>query len=79
MADNILQLVQTTQRERIPVAQFLREWADQIENDGKVNAAIIVLHTEEGDLFRTSSRRCNMSKIEAIGLLQVAISDLCAT
>lgn len=76
MADKIPTLVQTSQRERVDVAVFLREWADAIEKEGNVSGAVLVLHSEIGGKFLTRTRRCNANLLNALGLLQVAIVDL---
>lgn len=76
MAD-ILKLVQTTQRERVDVAAFLREWADAIENDGETVAAVLIVLGEVGSKIRVRSPRCNMDLMKTLGLMQLATADLC--
>lgn len=78
MAD-IVKLVQKTQRERVDVATFLREWADAIENDGETYAAVLILHGDIGETFRVRTRRCNMDLLQTVGLMQIAMADVTAT
>lgn len=79
MAD-ILKLVQTTQRERVPVAQFLREWADAVEAEGEVTtAAIIILHDDKGSQFLVRTRRCNLDLVQTLGIMALATADLAKT
>lgn len=61
------------------VTAFLREWADAIE-DGTENVtkAILVLHDDRPDgLFRIRSRRCNVDLVSQVGIMQLALTDLC--
>ena len=60
-------------------AAFLREWADAVEAGTEdVGKVILVLHndTPEG-LFRVRSRRCNADLVETVGILQLAMTDIC--
>jgi hypothetical protein len=77
--DNIIRLVQTTQRERVDVAAFLREWADAVENDGQTISVVLILHGSEGENLRVRTRRCNMDLLQTVGLLQIAMIDLAGT
>lgn len=90
MSDNVIQLVHEnntmeTKGEvaRGLVVQFLREWADAIEKGEEVaEKAVLILHDEQVDgdrsLFCTKIRRCNTTLIEQVGIMQIAITDLCS-
>ena len=63
---NIIKLVQTAQRERIPVAQFLKEWADATENDEETTSAVLILYGDVGSKFRVRVLRCNADLMQAL-------------
>lgn len=61
------------------VVQFLREWADAIEAEKEdVERCVLIMHNEDGqDNFRVRTRRCNVNLIEQVGIVQLALVDLC--
>ena len=77
--DNVISLVQKTERERIDAAAFLREWADAIEKEGDTTAVVLILHSDKGEKFLTRVRRCNSDLLHTLGLLQTATADLVKT
>lgn len=61
------------------VVQFLREWADAIET-GKENVsrAVLIMHDDAGsENFRIRTRRCNVDLIAQVGMMQLALNDVC--
>lgn len=79
MGADILKLVQKTQRERVDVAAFLREWADAVEAEGNVTAAVIILHSDVDEQFLVRTRRCNLDLVQTVGLVHIAAADLAQT
>ena len=66
---------------RVLVVQFLREWADAVETGKEdVDKVLLVLYDTPADapnLFRIRTRRCNVDMLGQVGMMQVALVDLC--
>jgi len=61
------------------VVDFLREWADAIENGNeRAHKAVLVMYENcGGGPFRIASRGCNVSAIERAGIMAMAQDDFC--
>jgi len=61
------------------VVEFLRAWADGIENgDEKAERAVLLLyHKGSSSAFHVVSKRCNIDFITQVGLMELALHDMC--
>lgn len=81
MSDNVLKLVQHGQT-RGPEAvadliAWLRDTADDIESGSETaHKAVLTLYEDRGDEFRITSRYCNTSLLERIGIMTAALQDV---
>lgn len=64
---------------RLLIAAFLREWAEAFENGTEeAGKAILIIHDDRpGELFRIRTRRCNADLVQTVGIMQLAMTDLC--
>lgn len=85
MADNVIRLASVNDSvvtdgdaARELVAAFLREWADAVANgEEDVTKVVLVMYNDAGEQFRVRTRRCNMDLVQQVGVMQIALTDLC--
>lgn len=59
------------------VVAFLRKQADEIESgeSASVHKAVLVVYEDLGNQFRTLTAFCNITTLERVGLLSLALQD----
>lgn len=63
------------------IMSFLRQWADAVEaGEEEVTKVVLVMYNDAPDgLFRVRTRRCNIDLVSQVGLMQLALTDLCTS
>lgn len=85
MSDNIIRLASVNNTvetdgdaARQMIVAFLREWADAIESGAEdASKAVLTLYCQKDGQFRTRTRRCNVDLLSQVGLMHLALNDVC--
>lgn len=85
MTDNIIRLAAVNSTvatngdaARELVVSFLREWADAVETGKEdVTKVVLIMYNDVDSRFRVRTRRCNVDLVGQVGIMQLALTDLC--